>query len=109
MNRLETHAAQNGIRLAGIRPHLSNRIFAHTSAMDALAGFRADAMPKILALRARHELLDSIGGTLDRAEKSEATHYATAHASLRGKGKADKLTPEQLEAIGYSAENWAKW
>lgn len=74
-----------------------------------LAGIRAEIQPKIQALRSRHDTLDRIGATLNRAEKSEGEHYATAHASLRGKGKADKLSEGELSALGYNAENWKDW
>lgn len=109
MNALETYCSENGVRIGNIRPHVSNRVMAHWEGMAALDGIRADCMGKINALRARHELLDRIGATLDRAEKGEAEHYATAHASLRGKGKADKLTEGELSALGYNAENWKGW
>lgn len=109
MNRLETYCAENAVRVGNIRPHVSNRVMRHWADMAALDGFRADAMPKILVLRERHATLDGIGGTLDRAEKSVELHYATSHASKRGKGQADKLTEGELSALGYNAENWAKW
>ena len=109
MNRLEKYCSENGVRENGIRPHVSNRIMSHWAGMASLDGIRADAMPKILALRERHDTLDAIGGTLDRAEKEVDAHYATAHASKRGKGMADKLTESELSALGYNAEAWKGW
>lgn len=109
MNKFETYCSENGIRETGIRPHVSNRVMSHWAGMASLDGIRADCMDRIVALRARHDTLDAIGGTLDRAEKEVAAHYATGHASKRGKGMADKLTENELSALGYNAEAWKGW